>query len=243
VCCCRHCRSSVHWRYRCAARGHICELCMTHKNQNYFGGSLHRLLVLAYTWPTNQPTIRGRCGPLPEDVWRTMLYGVSHLATRWKLTLLYRTYVRYISKFLIFSFDSPTHFYLWLTNSTKQSPSWEADSFPRVMWPCSPDPIKSQINPSNLFKTLFNVILPSTTWPYKSTLSSTFPPQNRQCISLPPPPNYTFYLGHQTLLHQYQCYTLFNASKAGYCWLSSCNNFWHFLCSRCPTQRTDMLWY
>jgi len=116
------------------------------------------------------------------------------------------------------------------------------------MWPCSPDPIKSQINPphalpSNFFKTLFNIILPSTTWPYKSTLSSSFPHQNGQCISLTPQLHILFRPADFTSIHQYRCYSLFNASKGGYCWLSSCNNFWHFLCLRCPTQRTDTLWY
>ena len=70
------------------------------------------------------------------------------------------------------------------------------------------------------------------------------PPKPSMFLSLSLPPlHILFRQADFNLIHQYQCYTLFNANKGGYCWLSSCNNFWHFLCLRCPTQRTDTLWY
>ena len=115
------------------------------------------------------------------------------------------------------------------------------------MWPCSPDPIKSQINPSHALPSNLRRSLILFSHLRRGLTSRLFPPvfptKTVNVISLPPPPNYTFYFGQQTLIHQYQCYTLFNASKGSYCSLSSRNNFWHFLCLRCPTQRTDTLWY
>jgi len=110
-----------------------------------------------------------------------------------------------------------------LTYSMEQSPSWEANRFaaspeiPRMLWnpkvhyrihKCPPPvPILSQLDPtpiptSHFLKIHFNIILPSTPWSPKWSLSLRFPHKNHvyaspPCVLHAPPISFFSILSHE----------------------------------------------